>query len=387
LPTRTATFPKRHRFFRAMARAKKNKIKKNKKTPQTRVPLHGAAMLPRVHVDTYGAQLRDGQEQYGDRANKGAFAGILDEWRKGAARGGGDPLANATDDALNKKNLAKFLTSDNLEAAGLVQGVAECFALELASVITRFFRLKDWKGTERIAIGGGFRRSRIGELVIGRAALQLKLDGTRIDICPIREHVDEAAMIGALQLVPNWMLAGHDAILAADIGGTNVRVGVVTFRFGRKEGALSEGKVVVSQKWRHADDETPSRTRAVERLTGALQDLARQAEKRRLRLAPFIGIGCPGIINSDGSIKAGGQNLPGNWESDNFNLALELAKALPTINGEPPLIIIHNDAVLQGLSQVPYMLDVKRWSILTIGTGLGNARFTTLARRGQERRK
>ncbi|HJU29710.1 MAG TPA: ROK family protein [Candidatus Binataceae bacterium] len=190
-------------------------------------------------------------------------------------------------------------------------------------------------------------------------------------------------MIGALQLVPNWMLAGHDAILAADIGGTNVRAGVVTFRFGRRESTLSECKVLLFKKWRHTDDETPSRTRAVERLTGTLQNLARRAQKRRLRLAPFVGIGCPGIINSDGSIKAGGQNLPGNWESDNFNLAIELAKALPTINGEPPLIIIHNDAVLQGLSEVPNMLDVKRWAVLTIGTGLGNARFTSLGQRGR----
>lgn len=361
-----------------MARAKKKK--KNKNTPQTRIPLHGAAMLPRVQVDTYGAQLRDGEEQYGDRANKGAFAAILDDWRKRAARGGDDPLADAPEAALNKKNLAEFLDGDDLEASGLVLGVIDAFSVELASVITRFLRLKDWTGTERIAIGGGFRGSRVGELTIGRAAIQLKLDGTRVALCPIHEHVDEAALIGALQLVPNWMLAGHDAILAADIGGTNVRVGVVAFRAGRRDRALAEGKVVLAKKWRHADDETLSRTRAVERLTGALQNLAQRARKRRLRLAPFVGIGCPGIINSDGSIKTGGQNLPGNWESDHFNLATELAKALPTINGEEPLIIIHNDAVLQGLSQVPHMLDVKRWGILTIGTGLGNARFTTLTR-------
>jgi hypothetical protein len=370
-----------------MAHTRKKKSnkndKKNKKRPQTRIPVHGAATLPRVHVDTYGAQLRDGGEQYGDRANKAAFAAILEEWRKASARGGGDPLADVPASALTKKNIATFLDSDHLEAAGLVLGVIEAYSGEFASVITRFLRLKDWKGTERIAVGGGFRGSRVGEVVIGRAAIQLKRDGTKIDIVPIDEHVDEAAMIGALQLVPNWMLAGHDAILAADIGGTNVRVGIVSFRFGRKKAALSEGTVVLAKKWRHADDETPSRTRAVERLTTTLQSLAQHATKRGLRLAPFIGIGCPGIINSDGSIKAGGQNLPGNWESDNFNLASELAKALPTINGEEPLIIIHNDAVLQGLSQVPQMLDVKRWGILTIGTGLGNARFSSFPQRGR----
>ena len=37
---------------------------------------------------------------------------------------------------------------------------------------------------------------------------------------------------------------------------------------------------------------------------------------------------------------------------------------------------MHNDAVVQGLSQVPFMQDVERWGVLTIGTGLGNARFT-----------
>ena len=37
---------------------------------------------------------------------------------------------------------------------------------------------------------------------------------------------------------------------------------------------------------------------------------------------------------------------------------------------------MHNDAVVQGLSEVPFMQDVKRWGVLTIGTGLGNARFT-----------
>ncbi len=37
---------------------------------------------------------------------------------------------------------------------------------------------------------------------------------------------------------------------------------------------------------------------------------------------------------------------------------------------------MHNDAVVQGLSEIPYMRDVKRWGVLTIETGLGNARFT-----------
>jgi hypothetical protein len=37
---------------------------------------------------------------------------------------------------------------------------------------------------------------------------------------------------------------------------------------------------------------------------------------------------------------------------------------------------MHNDGVVQGLAEVPFMQDVERWGVLTIGTGLGNARFT-----------
>ena len=37
---------------------------------------------------------------------------------------------------------------------------------------------------------------------------------------------------------------------------------------------------------------------------------------------------------------------------------------------------MHNDAVVQGLSEVPNMHDVERWAVLTIGTGLGNAHYT-----------
>jgi hypothetical protein len=52
-----------------------------------------------------------------------------------------------------------------------------------------------------------------------------------------------------------------------------------------------------------------------------------------------------------------------------------LASAIPEIGGEPTFVIMHNDAVVQGLSQVPFMRDVSSWGVVTIGTGLGNAHF------------
>ena len=114
-----------------------------------------------------------------------------------------------------------------------------------------------------------------------------------------------------------------------------------------------------------------------------VSELARRAARDKLKLAPFIGIGCPGIIGEDGSIKRGGQNLPGNWESSRFHLPTRLKEMLPQINEQETFIVMHNDAVVQGLSQVPFMTDVERWGILTIGTGLGNARFTNRPAAGE----
>jgi len=82
------------------------------------------------------------------------------------------------------------------------------------------------------------------------------------------------------------------------------------------------------------------------------------------------------VINEDGSIEKGAQNLPGNWESSKFNLPASLVEAIPQIGDHDTAVLMHNDGVVQGLSEVPFMQDVERWGVLTIGTGLGNARFT-----------
>ena len=82
------------------------------------------------------------------------------------------------------------------------------------------------------------------------------------------------------------------------------------------------------------------------------------------------------VLGEDGSIETGAQNLPGNWESSRFNLPARLIEAIPAIGDHEVTVLMHNDAVVQGLSEVPFMQDFKHWGVLTIGTGLGNARFT-----------
>ncbi|WP_426956204.1 hypothetical protein [Muricoccus radiodurans] len=338
---------------------------------------HGASQLSSVTLDAYNAELRDKDGFIGDRASKRAFRAILDEWRERMRAAGEDPLGDAPTEELTKRRLDKVLAEGDVEAAGLVQAALEEFSQELAAVTRRFLKLKGWRDTQRIAVGGGMSGSRIGKLAIGRASVLLKADGQGVELRPIAHEPDEAGLIGAAHLAPSWIFAGHDSLLAVDIGGTNIRAGIVELNL-KKAKDLSAARVIGLDLWRHRDD-TPTRDEAVQRLAEMLRGLAARARSEKHRLAPFIGIGCPGIIEADGSIDRGGQNLPGNWESSRFNLPTALRAAVPELNGEPSVVLMHNDAVVQGLSQTPFMQDVERWGVLTIGTGLGNARFTNRA--------
>ncbi len=335
---------------------------------------HGGRVLPAVTVDTYNEELRDDDGFVGDRASRRAFRAILADWHDRLKAQGEDPFDGVPLEEISKSKLDKMLAGGDPVLAGLVHTVVEEFANELAVVVRRFLRLDTWKGTERIVIGGGMIASRIGELAMGRASIILAGEGVDIQLCAIKNDPDEAGLIGAVQLAPSWVLAGHEAILAVDIGGTNIRAGIVELHT-KKSGAIDEADVWKRQHWRHADDR-PSREEAIEKIGGMLKKLIDRAAAEKVKLAPFMGIGCPGLIDEHGFILKGGQNLPGNWEGTDFSLAAALSAELPRIDGHEIFIQIHNDAVVQGLSEVPNMTDVAHWGVMTIGTGLGNARFT-----------
>ncbi|KRR26228.1 glucokinase [Bradyrhizobium lablabi] len=340
----------------------------------TGIARHGATRLPSVEVDSFNVELKDDEGFLGDRASKGAFRKILDDLRKPLKKNGDDPLGKKSSGEIAKSELDAALAGNDVGAAALVHGAIEEFAQELAYVTGRFLKTKAWADTECIVVGGGFRQSRVGELAIARTDIILKAEDFDVDLVPIRFHPDNAGLIGTLHLAPSWIFEGHDSILAVDIGGTNIRCGVVETRW-KKAPDLSKAEVWTSELWRHADDE-PTREGAVKRLVKMLKDLIASAETEGLKLAPFIGIACPGVINEDGSIEKGAQNLPGNWESTKFNLPASLVEAIPQIGDHDTAVLMHNDGVVQGLSEVPFMQDVEHWGVLTIGTGLGNARFT-----------
>jgi predicted NBD/HSP70 family sugar kinase len=335
---------------------------------------HGATRLPSVEVDSYNLEIKDEDGFVGDKASRGAFHGMLEKWREPLRKLGTDPLGEKSSEEMSKKELDKLLAEGDPEAGGIIHSAVEEFAQALTSVIKRFLKDSTWRDTEAIVIGGGFRASRIGELAVGRTQVLLKSEDYKIEMELIRNHPDEAGLIGAAHLMPSWMLEGFDAILAVDIGGTNIRVGIVETKL-KKAKDLSKASVFASDLWRHGDEKT-KRDEAVSRLIDMLKEHITIAEKEGLKLAPVVGTGCPGIIRDDGSIETGAQNLPGNWESSRFNLSNCIREGIPLIEGHETAVVIHNDAVVQGLSELPAMQDYEHWGVLTIGTGLGNARFT-----------
>src|SRR5215471_4549428 len=246
------------------------------KTQLRTLPTHGALELPSVHVDTYNCELEDEDGFVGDKASKAAFRNILNRVRKALRTSGEDPLGKKHSKDIPKKKLDVLLAEGEPEAAAVIQSAIEDFARQLASVVKRFLRIKAWRGTDCIVLGGGFRASRVGELAIARAAILLKEEHVNVELAPIRNDPDEAGLIGAAHLLPAWMLKGHDGILAVDVGGTNIRAGVVELNL-KKSTQLAKAKVVKSKLWRHADEEI-KRDDAVMTVVDMLQELAAWAE-------------------------------------------------------------------------------------------------------------
>jgi hypothetical protein len=223
---------------------------------------HGSHRLPAVDVDSYNVELKDDEGFIGDRASKGAFRNMIDRIRKTLRKSGDDPLGDEDSDELSKAELDSLLLQGEPEAAGVIHSAIEDFSQEFALIIQRYLKLKEWKNTERIVIGGGFRASRIGELVTGRTTVILKSQNIDVELIPIRNHPDEAGLLGAVHLAPIWMFKAFDALLAVDIGGTNMRAGVVQLNLKRSN-TLAKAKVWKYSLWRHGDEDNVKREHAI----------------------------------------------------------------------------------------------------------------------------
>ncbi|HEY5850141.1 MAG TPA: ROK family protein [Lysobacter sp.] len=335
---------------------------------------HGAMRIPGLTVDNYNLAIRDpdGEGFLGDRASQTAFRELLDEMRK-HHRTGKDPFGRKPTAEVGKKNIDLVMVGGDADAAHLVHIAVEQYAQRLAGVISTFLAQPEWQGVEAIVLGGGLPESRFGELAIRRAARLLKGARLGVKLHVLQHDPDEGGLLGWVPLLPEAMSKEHDAFLAVDVGGTNLRCGIVEHLLESKADG-SKARLAEHMHWRHADDD-PDRGETIARLAGMLNGLSAQARTLGMRLAPFVGVACPGAIQADGSIPQGAQNLPGDWEAP-FNLPDELRSRLDRIGGRKPAVVLHNDAVVQGLSERRRMRKMARWGVLTIGTGLGNASYT-----------
>jgi Transcriptional regulator/sugar kinase len=335
---------------------------------------HAAVHLPGLDIDAYSLPVRDPQADgfIGDRASQTAFRGLVDAARQHHLTAK-DPFGRKPSRELKKDQIDLVLVGGGLDASHAMHLAVEEYARQLCYVVQVFMAQRDWAGVERIVIGGGFPEHQTGGLAMRRAIRLLELADTGVGLLPLRHDPDEGGLLGWSPLLPREMHR-YDAFLAVDIGGTKLRCGIVQHRL-RRDPTGGHGRVLESMVWRHKTDR-PDREAAVRRTAAMLNGLAALARTLGLALAPFVGIACPGTIEPDGSISAGAQNLPGEWERP-FHLPEALAAHLDRIDGQAPAVVMHNDAVVQGLSELDRMLDVRRWAILTIGTGLGNATYTT----------
>lgn len=333
---------------------------------------HGLSALPSVTVDSYNLDVRDGRRILNHQLKRADFFETLAKLAKDTSDW---PFADREPTAIKRKELDEALAKGSGPVVEVIEAAIHAFGTTMAEVIRHFLKTKEWHGVERIVIGGGFRKGRIGKSCIARAGQVLLAEGVKVELVPTHYHSDDAGLVGGAHLLPSWMLKGHDAMLCADIGGTNLRVGLVALKLA-KAADLSKASVIERDLWRHAEDD-PKRTETVVTLASMARRLIKEAHRRGCELAPAIAVGCPGVIDEDGSILRGAVNLPGgNWESERFNLVAAITKQIGRIGDNPTSVLLHNDAVVQGLSQRPWMDDVRRWGVMTIGTGLGNASFT-----------
>jgi hypothetical protein len=108
---------------------------------------HGASQLPSVLVDSYNIKLRDEEGFIGDRASKGSFRDLVEQWRKPLRKAGKDPFGDNDSEHISKKEFDALLTQGDPEAAGVIHGAIEDFSQELARVIRRYLKTKAWKNT------------------------------------------------------------------------------------------------------------------------------------------------------------------------------------------------------------------------------------------------
>ena len=134
--------------------------------------------------------------------------------------------------------------------------------------------------------------------------------------------------------MPSWTIEAHDGILAVDIGGTNIRAGVVASQLRRRRPA--KAAVWKSELWRHGDDE-PKRDEAVDRLIHMIEAYIGARRRKPVASPPWWASAVPASSTRTARSKRAHRTFPGNWESSRFNLPARIRdKSPPSASTRPP---------------------------------------------------
>ena len=88
---------------------------------------HGSARLPAVNVEDYNVELQDDEGFIGDKASKGAFRQIIDNWREAVEKVGADPLGDEESANLSKKQLDEIRLAAIQRQLELYRGQSKSF--------------------------------------------------------------------------------------------------------------------------------------------------------------------------------------------------------------------------------------------------------------------
>lgn len=334
---------------------------------------HGGETLPLVEVRGHSLPLQAGNAFLGDLASGSRFRELLREERhrievRGAPPFGHDRTHEIGGDELDAALLERATTPEGR----IIDQAIQTFSRHLADVLVRFLDTADWEGTQRIACGGGLMEGLVGAEIVERTTRLLQEGEKPVPLSRLHHAPDEAGMIGWAYAAPSSVIQEAPGFVAVDIGGTNIRWSTV--RHNGAPASSAEPEVVHHQKWGHAE-EGVDREALLDRLVDGIAEMSRRAEQDGLHLSALIGISCPGVMRSDGKFSDGCQNLPGAWCDPSFSLPQEIDDRLKQKGIREKIVALHNDAVIQALSEWPRMKDVERWAAVTMGTGLGNCSF------------
>lgn len=239
----------------------------------------------------------------------------------------------------------------------------------LGRVIKKLLGWNYWKGVERIYVGGGLSEGRSGDIIVDSANEFLRENSNQsLDLRKINYHPAVVALIGITYFIP----VENRNVVTVDLGGGNLRTGIVNPPEGNRMVEVYYSRFI------HWQELGLEREGLADLIASEIASCLNRSEKLDVDISEYIGIGVPAAAE-DGRITGKDRNLPGDWSDPEFRLSEIInEKIRKETNFNDFKYVIKNDAVSQGLSEIPFAGDVKDWGILTIGTGLGNARFRNL---------